>query len=58
MIDNREQSVWINENGDWYRSVGAGELEQKSKTHGTDRNHLDGRVGVVPEVIEAEAERR
>jgi len=40
------------------RSVGGGELEQDRYAHGADRNQLDGQIGVDPEVIEAEAERR
>ena len=37
------------------RSVGGGELDQDRYAHGADRNQLGGHVGVVPEVIEAEA---
>lgn len=40
------------------RSVGGGELEQNRYAHGAERNQLDGHIGVVPEVIDAEAECR
>ena len=40
------------------RSVGGDELEQDRYAHGAERNQLGGHVGGVPEVIEAEAERR
>ena len=40
------------------RSVGADELEQDRCAHGAERNQFGGNIGVVPEVIEAEAECR
>ena len=37
-------------------SIGSGELHQDSEADRAHRHHLDGEVGVVPEVIKTETE--